>query len=148
MGISRLLRKPHTDKTTCTIDWLAKYHYRQFGRKMIASILDAAGVMPLYRTKNTQNSEFTPIYNLEQCIAAIDEYQKALNEQTRRKKNKRKESKEHGVLFEISRQIMKEGIKKISEKLQNMDLDSPEGQKEVAQEIAMLTAKAKDMDNA
>ena len=130
MGISRLLRKPHDGKTQCTIDWLSKYHYRQFGRAMIAKILDAMGVMPLYRTKNTQNSEFTPIYNLEQCIAAIDEYQKALNEQTRRKKNKR------GSVERMMRQIADKAPKTMEER------------KEEAQEMAMLTAKAKDTENA
>ena len=130
MGISRLLRKPHDGKTQCTIDWLSKYHYRQFGRAMIAKILDGMGIMPLYRTKNTQNSEFTPIYNLEQCIAAIDEYQKALNEQTRRKKNKR------GSVERMMRQIADKVPKTMEER------------KEEAQEIAMLTAKAKDTDNA
>ena len=130
MGISRLLRKPHDGKTQCTIDWLSKYHYRQFGRAMIAKILDEMGVMPLYRTKNTQNSEFTPIYNLEQCIAAIDEYQKALNEQTRRKKNRR------GSVEKMMRQIADKAPKTMEER------------KEEAQEIAMLTAKAKDTDNA
>jgi hypothetical protein len=130
MGISRLLRKQHDGKTQCTIDWLSKYHYRQFGRAMIAKILDGMGVMPLYRTKNTQNSEFTPIYNLEQCIAAIDEYQKALNEQTRRKKNKR------GSVERMMRQIADKAPKTMEER------------KEEAQEMAMLTAKAKDTDNA
>jgi len=130
MGISRILRKPHDGKTQCTIDWLSKYHYRQFGRAMIAKILDGMGVMPLYRTKNTQNSEFTPIYNLEQCIAAIDEYQKALNEQTRRKKNKR------GSVERMMRQIADKAPKTMEER------------KEEAQEMAMLTAKAKDTDNA
>lgn len=130
MGISRLLRKPHDGKTQCTIDWLSKYHYRQFGRAMIAKILDGMGIMPLYRTKNTQNSEFTPIYNLEQCIAAIDEYQKALNEQTRRKKNKR------GSVERMMRQIADKAPKTMEER------------KEEAQEMAMLTAKAKDTDNA
>lgn len=130
MRISRLLRKPHDGKTQCTIDWLSKYHYRQFGRAMIAKILDGMGVMPLYRTKNTQNSEFTPIYNLEQCIAAIDEYQKALNEQTRRKKNKR------GSVERMMRQIADKAPKTMEER------------KEEAQEMAMLTAKAKDTDNA
>lgn len=130
MGISRLLRKPHDGKTQCTIDWLSKYHYRQFSRAMIAKILDGMGIMPLYRTKNTQNSEFTPIYNLEQCIAAIDEYQKALNEQTRRKKNKR------GSVERMMRQI--------ADKAPEVE----EERKEEAQEIAMLTAKAKDTDNA
>lgn len=130
MRISKLLRKPHDGKTQCTIDWLSKYHYRQFGRAMIAKILDGMGVMPLYRTKNTQNSEFTPIYNLEQCIAAIDEYQKALNEQTRRKKNKR------GSVERMMRQIADKAPKTMEER------------KEEAQEMAMLTAKAKDTDNA
>lgn len=130
MRISRLLRKPHDGKTQCTIDWLSKYHYRQFGRAMIAKILDGMGIMPLYRTKNTQNSEFTPIFNLEQCIAAIDEYQKALNEQTRRKKNKR------GSVERMMRQIADKAPKTMEER------------KEEAQEMAMLTAKAKDTDNA
>ncbi len=130
MGISRLLRKPHDGKTQCTIDWLSKYHYRQFGRAMIAKILDGMGITPLYRTKSTQNSEFTPIYNLEQCIAAIDEYQKALNEQTRRKKNKR------GSVERMMRQIADKAPKTMEER------------KEEAQEMAMLTAKAKDTDNA
>lgn len=131
MGISRLLRKPHTDRTTCTIDWLAKYHYRQFGRKMIASILDAAGVMPLYRTHNTNNSEFTPIYNLHICIETINAYQKTLNEQTRKKKNK------GGDVDKMIRQIADNAPK------------TPEEQKEQAQEIATLVAKQKDgEDNA
>jgi len=130
MGISRLLKNPHDEKTQCTIDWLSKYHYRQFGRSMIARILDGMGVVPLYRTKNTQNGEFTPIYNLEQCIAAIDEYQKALNEQVRRKKNRR------GSVERMMRQIADKAPKTMEER------------KEEAQKVAMLAAKATDTDNA